>query len=132
MATSRRASWRGLRSGDVAYLVDLNTQREELYDLAADPAQRENLAASRAAAAREWRERLCALLARPAPGGEVPIEPLPAEVKEGLDAGLRSLGYIGTARPAGTPAGAVERTRDPVEERARILRSLDCPVRRAP
>jgi arylsulfatase A-like enzyme len=127
MGTSRRALWRGLRSDDVAYLFDLNHQREELYDLSADPGQRENLAGLRPDEARRWRLALCERLRAPAPAGEVSIDTLPAAIREELDAGLRSLGYVGAARPAAAPPGAMERTSDPAEERQRVLDSMGCP-----
>jgi arylsulfatase A-like enzyme len=128
MATSRRALWRGLRSGDTAYLYDLKEQRHELYDLSADPGQQENLAGLRPAEARQWRLALCERLGRPAPGGEIPIEPLPASIKEQLDAGLRSLGYVGGARPAALSPGAAERSSNPAEERRRVLDAMSCPA----
>jgi arylsulfatase A-like enzyme len=128
VATSRRALWRGLRGDDMAYLFDLNSGREELYDLSTDPGQRENLAGLRPDETRRWRLALCERLRTPAPGGEVPIETLPVAIKEELDAGLRSLGYVGAARPATAPPGAAERTSDPAQERQRVLESIGCPA----
>jgi hypothetical protein len=127
MATSRRARWRGLRGGDFAYLFDLGRRREELYDLSADPGQQENLAGLRPEEARRWRLALCERLSAPPPGGEIPIDPLPAAIKEQLDAGLRSLGYVGAARRAAAPPGAMDRTRDPAEERRRVVDAIGCP-----
>ncbi len=122
LSTSRRASWRGLRAGHTAYLYDLAAGREELYDLVADPGQQRNLAGERSQEAAAWRGRLCQRLARPAPGGEIPIAPLDDDIRVALEAGLRGLGYVGPVRSGGEGA----RTQDPSAERQRLLAALAC------
>jgi arylsulfatase A-like enzyme len=120
MGTSRQAMRRGLRTPDWSYQVDLVTGEEELYDLAADPAQRENLAPSRPGVASVWRRRLCDRLAQILPGGEVGIDLLPADLQESLAAGLRTLGYVSPAGSQGRRQG------DPAVERRTILRATGC------
>ncbi|MCZ6600128.1 MAG: sulfatase [Acidobacteria bacterium] len=122
LGTSRQAMKRGLRTPAWSYQVDLVTGEDELYDLAADPAQRENLADSLTGEASVWRRRLCDRLAQRLPGGEVGIDPLPADLQESLAAGLRTLGYVS---PAGSQGG---RQSDPVAERRTILQAAGCPV----
>ena len=69
----------------------------------------------------------CRRLRAPAPAGEIPIDTLPAAIREELDAGLRSLGYVGAARPATAPPGTMLRTSDPARERQRVLDAVGCP-----
>jgi hypothetical protein len=126
LGTSRQAMKRGLRTPARSYQVDLVTGAEELYDLAADPDQQENLAASLPGEATGWRRRLCDRLAQPLPGGEVGIDLLPADLQESLAAGLRTLGYVS---PAGSLGG---RQDDPALERRRILQSAGCLAGLAP
>ena len=122
LGTSRQAMKRGLRTPAWSYQVDLVTGEDELYDLAADPAQRENLADSLAGEPSVWRRRLCDRLAQRLPGGEVGIDLLPADLQETLAAGLRTLGYVS---PAGSQGG---RQSDPTAERRTILQATGCPV----
>jgi arylsulfatase A-like enzyme len=123
LATSRRASWRGLRAADAAYLVDLATGREELYDLRADPGQRHDLAGERTEEVAAWRQRLCAALALTPAGGEIPITPLAGDIRAALESGLRGLGYVG---PVGSVEAGGGRTQDPAAERRLQLAAIGC------
>lgn len=126
LGTSRQAMKRGLRTPSWSYQVDLVTGEDELYDLVADPGQQENLAIALPREAATWHRRLCKRLAHRLPGGEVGIDPLPADLQEILAAGLRTLGYVS---PAGSKGG---RQGDPAVERQRILKATGCPVELLP
>jgi arylsulfatase A-like enzyme len=126
LQTSRRGWWRGLADGRWSYLLDLATGRQELYDLTADPGQQRNLASERPEEARAWRRRLCGALARTPATGEIGFEPLPEDLKARLDAGLRTLGYVGAAGASGGRSG------DPGEERRRVLAAAGCGPADAP
>lgn len=122
LGTSRQALKRGLRTPAWSYQVDLVTGEEELYDLASDPAQQENLAVALPVEASAWRRRLCDRLARRLPGGEIGIFPLPTDLQESLAVGLRTLGYVS---PAGSRDG---RQDDPAMERRKVLAAAGCPA----
>ncbi|MFQ5768119.1 MAG: sulfatase [Acidobacteriota bacterium] len=122
LGTSRRAGLRGLRGAHRLFLRDLVSGKEELYDLDLDPGQQTNLAGARPGEAKAWRLRLCSRLAQPPAQGEIPIVPMAPAIKAALDAGLRTLGYVG-----GGPSSR-HRGVDPAAERRNRLESLDCPA----
>jgi tetratricopeptide (TPR) repeat protein len=76
----------------------------ELYDLAADPAERTNLYGERKDAAAQLARRLADIRA----GG---LPPTPAAVDRETELRLRSLGYVST--PAGQPARTASASDDP-------------------
>lgn len=78
---------RSLRTGDYKYI---EAPRPELYNLAADPGELHNLAASDAARAQTMRGELAAILARLRPKGPAQVTNLSARER----ALLGSLGYV--------------------------------------
>ncbi len=87
-----------LREGKWKYI---QAPRPELYDLTADPAERDNLLPAQEERAREMGRQLEAIhesaLKASRGAEEIPMSP------EALEK-LRSLGYVGGGTPAGTPA----------------------------
>ncbi len=78
----------------------IRAPREELYDLERDPRETRNIAADRAQVAAAMRSGLAALTADRALDA-------PAAVSDADRERLAALGYVGTQRDAGTPAGDV-------------------------
>jgi arylsulfatase A-like enzyme len=90
---AHHAKLQSVIDGDLKLIRDLNSGSLELFDLAADPDERTNLAQSRT----EDRERLIALLDAELGTGAAAIEDpvsLPENVEKKTEEGLRALGYI--------------------------------------
>ena len=111
-----------LTTGQFRYI---QAPREELYDLIADPGERENLAAQRGRTVRDLRAALDALR------GEGPIQ-TPAAVSDDVLQRLRSLGYLGGggAVDSGTPPEVLPDPKDKVAVLARYRRAVDLAGRR--
>ena len=99
--------------------------REELYDLIADPGERENLAAQRARTARDLRSALDDLR------GTGPLQ-APAGVSDDVLRRLRSLGYLGGGRAVDTetPAGGLRDPKDGIGVLARYRAAVELAGRR--
>ena len=129
LATSRQAQWRGLWTREWSYLADLVTGSGEYFEHAADPGQKADLALLQPERTARARAQLCARLARPPAGGEVPIQVLPADLKAMFDAGLRTLGYLGGGAEADDARRRFRgRVQDPAAERAGVLEALGCDI----
>ena len=102
--------WSELYALTTAQFRFIKAPREELYDLTADPGERENLAPRRARTVLEMRAALDGLL------GAEPID-TPAEVSDDVLQRLRSLGYIGggTSVDTNTTAEMLPDPKDKVE-----------------
>ena len=103
----------------------IQAPREELYDLVADPEERENLAASRARTVRDLRAKLDGLL------GAAAVD-APSAVPNDVLQRLRSLGYLGGggAVDTETPAAALPDPKDGVGVLARYREAVDLAGRR--
>ena len=97
----------------------IQAPREELYDLIADPHERENLAPRRARTMGDLRAALDALL------GDGPLR-MPAAVSDDVLRRLRSLGYLGGgAVDAQSPAEALPDPKDKVGVLAQYRTAVD-------
>ena len=98
----------------------IQAPREELYDLIADPHERENLAPRRARTTADLRAALDALL------GDGPLR-MPAAVSDDVLRRLRSLGYLGGggALDAESPAEALPDPKDKVGVLAQYRTAVD-------
>ena len=98
----------------------IQAPREELYDLVADPEERENLAAGRARTVRDLRTTLDGLL------GAAAVD-VPSAVPDDVLQRLRSLGYLGGggAVDTETPAAALPDPKDGVGVLARYREAVD-------
>jgi arylsulfatase A-like enzyme len=92
----RYSPLRGLRSERWKYIL---APREELYDLAADPGELDNVIATHAEQATQMRRHLRKLLARSSPIGRATAQG--ADAREAYR--LESLGYITGSRSSPTP-----------------------------
>ena len=103
----------------------IQAPREELYDLVADPEERENLAAGRARTVRDLRTTLDGLL------GAAAVD-APSAVPDDVLQRLRSLGYLGggDAVDTETPAAALPDPKDGVGVLARYREAVDLAGRR--
>ncbi len=104
----------------------IQAPREELYDLVADPGERENIAPQRARTVRELRAALDTLRdgARPA---------APAPVSDDALRRLQSLGYVGSGGVVGpdAPAQALPDPKDRIGVLARYREAVEAAGRRA-
>ena len=111
-----------LTTGQFRYI---QAPREELYDLIADPDERENLAPQRARTIRDLRAALDELR------GDGPLQ-APAAVSDDVLRRLRSLGYLGGggAIDPQTPSAALPDPKDKVGVLAQYRRAVDLAGRR--
>lgn len=101
--------WSELYSLTDARYAFIRAPRDELYDLARDPEEKQNLAGNRTATHAAMRGALEKIMANAATDA-------PSEVSPDVRARLQALGYVGTS-PAGAdaPAGALPDPKDKVE-----------------
>ena len=76
-----------MRTADIKYICNVSGQRQELYDIASDPAETVNLHSDRLESAKTCYKDIRNVLAEPAETGVTEIDPKALEQ-------LRSLGYI--------------------------------------
>ena len=95
--TIRQAALASLRDGDWKYILNLDSCEGELYDLAADPAERDDLAGSRPEQAMRLRQALLAFYRDRPLSRAVPVVRIETEQPEDA-ALLRSLGYVSADR----------------------------------
>jgi arylsulfatase A-like enzyme/Tfp pilus assembly protein PilF len=87
----------------------MRAPRDELYDLARDPEEKQNLAGNRAATHAAMRGALAKVMTNAATDA-------PGEVSPDVRARLQALGYVGTSHTtAGAPDGALPDPKDKVE-----------------
>jgi arylsulfatase A-like enzyme len=91
--TIRRGCWHSLHAGDLKYTLDFRTCTEHLYDLAAEPSERTDLAGERPDDLARLRGALLERL-RAEEGLGIPIASMPNTIVEESQAALRSLGYV--------------------------------------
>lgn len=106
--TIRQNCYSAVYSGDLKYTLDFRTCTEALFDLAADPGEKNDIAATDP----EKSERMRALLARKYDGYRslnLPRASMPKEIVDEAQSQLRTLGYVGGGGiDAGGDTGAVQ------------------------
>jgi len=97
----REFGWAPLHAWRTAKFKLIEAPRPELYDLEADAAETANRAAAQPARVEELRQRLQAVLSRPAPAAAASVDPETAEK-------LGALGYVGGGHASPSPAAPDE------------------------
>jgi choline-sulfatase len=100
--------WSDLASAFDGRYHYIRAPKPELYDAAADPGERRNLAASRSTAAAALAASIEQATAGAAAAGPAPVD---AEVRERL----RALGYATASRSSASPAGSAPDPKDKIE-----------------
>jgi tetratricopeptide (TPR) repeat protein len=114
--------WHELRGLVNSHFKYIEAPRPELYDLARDPGERTNLAATHASVAASLREQLKDFESRYSGRGAAPAAKLDTETVERL----RSLGYVAFATPAAGESGAPRADpKDKIESLRGILHASD-------
>lgn len=120
------APWKGRfeRERDALYvenykLIRSSDGKHELYDLASDPQERENLIARRAAEAATLMGRLQRELSKSARAGAASLPELSGAELKALEAELRKLGYLGDEQPPDSGASDGRSESDPSRQPAR-------------
>ena len=113
----REFGWAPLHAWRTAKFKLIEAPRPELYDLEADAAETANRAADQPARAQELRQRLRAVLSRPAPAAATTVDPETAQK-------LGALGYVGGGRAQPVSGRARRDPKDGVRLLPRINRGM--------
>ena len=117
--TPERFGWSRLRSLRAGRFKLIDAPRPELYDIATDPAELQNLHATRPTIAATMSLRLSRLTRRlSSPGADDPGRPTAETIAQ-----LTALGYVGGARPAGVRGdGVLPDPKDHIDEYNALVR----------
>jgi len=113
----REFGWAPLHAWRTARYKLIEAPRPELYDLAADAAERTNRAADEPARVEELRRALRSAVSRPAPAAGAEVDPETAER-------LRALGYVGGGRAQPASGAARRDPKDGVRLMPRLNRGM--------
>ncbi len=102
--TLRDSCFTGLVGQRYKYVVEHRSCRENLFDLAADPGEQNDLAAAQPEQLARFRAILLERLTKLA-DARIPQASQPPEVVQSLEKALRSIGYVGKKRAAGEADG---------------------------
>ncbi len=98
--TIRDGCYTGLVGARYKYVVEHVSCQESLFDLQADPGEKQDLASAQPEVLARFRQRLAAELTKIA-DAKIPLASQPPDVVQELEAALRSIGYVGGKGPDG-------------------------------